>query len=1117
MKLAQTTLSETDRLKELRSYKVLDTAAEREFDDITELASQICQTPVALLSLVDERRQWFKSSVGFDEQETDRDHSFCSHAILENEVMEVRDTSTDPRFKDNPLVTKAPYIRFYAGAPIVTNQGYALGTLCVIDTQPRALTDMQNKALKMLARQIVTQLEFKRTQIKLSDQNIFQSSILNSTDALIITTDPNGLITFVNATAERLLEYQSEELVKRATALRLHDPVEIANRKSDLIHECKRMLINDHYALIGEARDGKIEHRMWTLISKNGTRLELEMTINRLIHADGEFMGYLHVAPNPNHTLDTQKKLFIEKSRLQGVIEGIGASTWEWNIPEKRFTFNERWVQILGYSLPELESLGENIWRRYMHPDDFKKSEEALNQYIRNETKVYQQEFRFKHKEGYWVWIQSQGRIVSRNMDGTPLMMYGIHIDISDRKLAESKLHDQQKKLQTLVEQRTAEIASNAAFVNSVIESSPDCLKILSKTGKMLYMTARGCQIMEVNDFCDIEGADWAEFWTGQDKDIVQLSIGKAGEGQTSHFQAMAPTLKGNQKWWDVAVSPIVEKNGQINKLLVVSRDISHQKKLEDTLRTWNQDLEKQIEQRTIELADARDAAESANRAKTGFLTSMSHGIRTPLNAIIGISELLEQSKTVKERKRLVKLTQECAHSLLDIICDILDISKIEAGQIEINLEPMSLKAAFLSATDVFAQTSQTKGIDFLIHIDDEIPETVMCDPLRLRQILFSVLGHASKNSQEGEIKFNAKLKTEQNTGRHIEIQVIDSGERLDTNTTNQIATPLNQSALRERSVNNSLGLGLATAKKLCELLNGNMEITSSLNNNQITITLPIAAFNRKTLDPKDHGNLNKSVNTPEIVPNFVVNARILIADDNESNRVLLSNQLRLMGCRRVDVACDGLEALSKWITGHFDLIICDCQMPKMDGFDVAMHIREINILHLNQRHIPVLGYTADALKETRERCLRSGMDDVLVKPVGMSTLKEKLRYWLNPSNEHNPENSNTVAPVDWQSLDEATGYDREFAKDLLLGLIADKAKHLKKLGEMIKNQDIPGIMRVAHKIKGAALGLSAKPLADTCRLIETAAQQGDDNIVKTGKELLEAEFARIRDLLEND
>lgn len=216
--------NEEERLKALQSYGLLDTAPESVYDDITHIASLICGAPITMVTLIDRNRQWFKSRIGQEDPETSRDVAFCAHAILEEDLFVVEDAARDERFHDNPLVTGDPHIRFYAGAPLQTRDGFSLGTLCVIDRVPRALTDVQSDCLRRLARQVVVHFEQRR---KIAEQERFkaqleevvdlQNAIFNSANFSIIATEIDGTIRGFNAGAERMLGYRAEELVSKTS------------------------------------------------------------------------------------------------------------------------------------------------------------------------------------------------------------------------------------------------------------------------------------------------------------------------------------------------------------------------------------------------------------------------------------------------------------------------------------------------------------------------------------------------------------------------------------------------------------------------------------------------------------------------------------------------------------------------------------------------------------------------------------------------------------------------------------------------------------------------------------------------------------------------------------
>jgi hypothetical protein len=234
--------SEIERLQALRKLHLLDTAEEQEYDDITSLASLICETPIALVSLVDKDRQWFKSRVGLEAKQTSRDIAFCSHAILEDDIFEIQDASTDIRFADNLLVTGDLHLRFYAGVPLTTYDHHSIGTLCVIDSVPHALSEKQREGLRSLGRQIMRIVELRQAtemqeelRNQLASETALNRAIINNAGAAIISTDLNAVIKTFNPAAEKMLGYSADEMIsKQSPVSLLHDPEEIARRGAEL-------------------------------------------------------------------------------------------------------------------------------------------------------------------------------------------------------------------------------------------------------------------------------------------------------------------------------------------------------------------------------------------------------------------------------------------------------------------------------------------------------------------------------------------------------------------------------------------------------------------------------------------------------------------------------------------------------------------------------------------------------------------------------------------------------------------------------------------------------------------------------------------------------------------
>ncbi len=289
-------MNEQARLASLHSYDVLDTPPEAEFDDFTRLASQICGTPIALISLVDAGRQWFKSRVGLDIGETPRELAFCAYTVLGDNIFEVPDTLKDERFADHPLVTGAPDIRFYAGAPLHASDGSNIGSVCVIDHVPHHLTDGQRDALTTLGRQIMRQLELRKSAAHSARDAAFSHAILDSAAASIISTTPEGTITTFSHGSEQLLGYAADEVVGKMTPAILHDPAEVAARARELTAELGRPVSAGFEVFVCKSCCGSSETREWTYIRKDGTRVPVLLSVSAIVDADHTLTGFLGVA-----------------------------------------------------------------------------------------------------------------------------------------------------------------------------------------------------------------------------------------------------------------------------------------------------------------------------------------------------------------------------------------------------------------------------------------------------------------------------------------------------------------------------------------------------------------------------------------------------------------------------------------------------------------------------------------------------------------------------------------------------------------------------------------------------------------------------------------------------
>lgn len=352
MKPAPIEADEAARLAALHRYAILDTPAEAEFDEFAKLAAQICATPIALISLVDAGRQWFKSKLGITAPETPRDISFCGHAIHGREVFEVPNALDDERFSDNPLVTSAPNIRFYAGAPLVTPDGHGIGTLCVIDSTPHRLSADQREALVILGRQVVRQLEMRQSRRLLS--NVLAAA----SEVSIIATDPQGLITVFNRGAELLLGYAAAEMVGRRTPAVVHRLEEVAARGQELSAELGHPVAGFRVFVEMSERHGS-EKREWTYIHKDGHAIPVSLVVTTMRSDTGEIVGYLGIAEDISERKRSETRLEEQAHHIQAILDNVIDGIITIDELGSVASLNKAAERIFGY--PAGEVLGQNV------------------------------------------------------------------------------------------------------------------------------------------------------------------------------------------------------------------------------------------------------------------------------------------------------------------------------------------------------------------------------------------------------------------------------------------------------------------------------------------------------------------------------------------------------------------------------------------------------------------------------------------------------------------------------------------------------------------------------------------------------------------------------------